>query len=218
MVMAGALAYAQTPSAASQPSSSAAQAAPPFSQRSPRYQLRPGDTFDLSFEFSPEFNQSVTVQPDGFVTLRNIADVKVGGMTLPELTSAITQAYSKILKDPVISILLKDFEKPYFIATGQVAHPGKYDLRGDTTLMEAIAMAGGFSDSAKNSQVVVYHRVSKEWMEGRVINVKKMTKENNLAEDVLLTPGDMVFVAKSSYSKIQRFIPAPGLGLGFTPF
>src|SRR5205807_719649 len=107
-----------------------------------------------NFELSPEFNQTaVTVQPDGFISLRAVGDIKVDGQTVPVLTQTLKTAYSKILHDPIISVVLKDFEKPYFIADGQLGRPGKYDLRGSVTLTEAIAMAGGFNDSAKHSQV-----------------------------------------------------------------
>ena len=83
---------------------------------------------------SPEFNQTaVAVQPDGFVTLRGVGDLKVAGQTVPELTQTLHTAYSKILNDPLISVVLKDFEKPYFVADGQVAKPGKYDMHGNVT-------------------------------------------------------------------------------------
>jgi polysaccharide export outer membrane protein len=220
-LLVGAAAAQQSPQKSVLPSSAETARTPdadtpqhPFSQRFPRYELRAGDVFDLTFEFSPEFNQTVAVQPDGFVTLREIGDIHVAGQTVPELTSTIKTAYSKILNDPVISLVLKDFEKPYFIASGEVTHPGKYELRGDTTITEAIAIAGGFNDAAKHSQVVVYRRVSRDWMEGRVVNVKKMWGARNLSEDALLNPGDMVFVPRSQYSKFRRFIPAPGLGIG----
>src|ERR1700751_4585011 len=104
-----------------EPASSAAVASQPsFQTRYPRYKLRPGDAFEISFELSPEFNQSVTVQPDGFITLRGIGDVHVAEQDVPQLTATLRTAYSKILHDPLISIVLKDFEKPYFIADGQV--------------------------------------------------------------------------------------------------
>ena len=75
---------------------------------------------------------------------------------MPELTSTLRQAYSRILNNPIISIVLKDFQKPYFIADGQVGRPGKYELRANTTLIEAIAMAGGFTDTSKHSHVQLY--------------------------------------------------------------
>jgi polysaccharide export outer membrane protein len=127
---------------------SATDAGSSFNQRAPRYRIQAGDTFDVTFELSPEFNQTaVAVQPDGFVTLRSVGDLKVAGQSVPELTQTLKQAYSKILNDPLISIVLKDFEKPYFVADGQVAKPGKYEMHGNTTLTQAIAMAGGRKQS-----------------------------------------------------------------------
>jgi polysaccharide export outer membrane protein len=186
---------------------------PNFQQRYPRYKLEAGDQFDLAFELSPEFNQqSVTVQPDGYITLRGAGDVHVAGQTVPQLTETLKQAYAKILKDPVISVVLKDFEKPYFIADGQVGRPGKYELRGDTTLTQAIAMAGGFQDTAKHSQVLLFRRVNSEWVSAKIFNVKEMEKKGDLHEDPYLHPGDMLFVPKNRFSKIRPFVPTASMG------
>ena len=184
-----------------------------FHDRYPRYTLRSGDVFDVNFELSPEFNQqNVSVQPDGFITLRGVGDVHVAGQTVPELTATIRTSYGKILNDPLISIMLKDFEKPYFIADGQVGRPGKYELRGDTTLTEAIAMSGGFQDSAKHSQVLLFRRVNDQWTSAKIFDVKKMENDKNLSEDPLLHPGDMVFVPKNRLSKIKPFLPTSSMG------
>jgi polysaccharide export outer membrane protein len=188
-----------------------------FQSRHPRYKLQLGDTFDVSFDLSPEFNQTVTVQPDGYITLRGIGDVHVADQTVPELTDTLRNAYSKILNGPLISVTLKDFEKPYFIADGQVDRPGKYDLRGDTTLTQAIAIAGGFKDSAKHSQVLLFRRASEGWYSAKIIDVKKMEKEGNLKEDPFLHPGDMLFVPKNAMSKIKPFIPGSSVGTFINP-
>jgi protein involved in polysaccharide export with SLBB domain len=187
--------------------------APGFNDRSPRYRIQAGDTFDLTFDLSPEFNQTaVAVQPDGFVSLRSVGDVKVSGQTVPELTQTLKTAYSTILNNPPISVTLKDFEKPYFVADGQIGKPGKYDMHGSTTLTQAIAIAGGFQSSAKHSQVLLFHRIDDQWTEAKLIDVKKMQKNHNLAEDPILHPGDMVVVPKNTYSKIDRFIPNMSMG------
>jgi len=199
--------------------SSAPSAPTEFQSRTTRYKIAPGDSFDLNFELSPEFNQTaVAVQPDGYVTLRGVGDVKVQGLTVPELTQALRAAYGKILNDPIISVVLKDFEKPYFVADGQVSKPGKYDLRGDTTLTQAIAIAGGFSDSSKASQVLLFRRASDQWMEAKVFDIRKMHKTGNLKEDPMLHPGDMLFVPKTAFSKIERFIPTAQMGTMFRPY
>ena len=137
------------------------------------------------------------------------------GQTVPQLTDTLRKVYSKILNDPAISVVLKDFQRPYFVADGQVARPGKYELRGDTTLTEAIAMAGGFLDTAKHSQVVLYRRVDDNWTSAQLINVKKMEADRNLREDPFLHPGDMLFVPKNALSKIKPFIPSSGIGAYF---
>jgi len=189
---------------------------PQFHTRDSRYKIEPGDTFDITFDLSPEFNQTgVAVQPDGFVTLHGVGDVRVQGQTVPQLTETLRKTYNKILNDPVISVVLKDFQKPYFIADGQVARPGKYELRGDTTLTEAIAMAGGFLETAKHSQVVLYRRVDDNWTSAQLINVKKMEADRSLREDPFLHPGDMLFVPKNTLSKVKPFIPNANIGSYF---
>jgi len=188
-----------------------------FDQRNPRYHIEAGDAFDISFEFAPEFNQSVTVQPDGFVTLREIGDVHVAEKTVPELTESLCEAYGKIMASPSIAIVLRNFEKPYFVAGGQVARPGKYELRGDITLTEAVAMAGGFTDKSKHSQVLLFRRVSAQWSEAKVIDVKKMLNAKNLGEDMFLQPGDMFVVPQNRISKISRFLPTPSVNAVVNP-
>jgi polysaccharide export outer membrane protein len=207
------VASAPSPAPGSAMAAATSSNGPWFSQRHPRYEFRPGDSFDVSFGYTPEFNQTVTVQPDGYVSLRDVGDIYVVGQTVPQVTDNLRSAYGKVLNHPLLSIVLKDFQKPYFIADGQVGHPGKYELRDDTTLVEAVAMAGGFLSSAKHSQVVLYRRVSDQWSQAMLIDVKKMQGEHNLSEDVHLQPGDMLYVPKNRLSKIMPFIPTSNLSM-----
>lgn len=195
------------------PTVTSKQTVPGFNDRSPRYRIQPGDTFDITFDLSPEFNQTaVAVQPDGFVTLRSAGDIKVAGQTVPELTATLKTAYASILNNPPISVVLKDFEKPYFIAGGQVTKPGKYEMHGNTTLVQAVEIAGGFQAAAKHSKVYLFRRVDDQWTEAKLIDVKKMENSGNLAEDPFLHPGDMLWVPKNTYSKLDRFIPNMSMG------
>jgi polysaccharide export outer membrane protein len=186
-------------------------------KRDRRYRVNPSDTLELTFSLTPEFNQIATVQPDGYITLRGVGDLQAAGSTLPELTASIKAAYSKILRDPEISVDPKDFEKPCFIVGGQVGKPGKFDWRGDVTLTQAIAMAGGFTEASKHSQVLLFRRLSDQWTEARIINVKKMLNSRDLQEDPLLQPGDMLFVPKNSLSKIKPFLPTTSAGIYANP-
>ena len=194
--------------------SSAARADRPLlEKRAPRYQVRSSDVLKISFPITPEFDQTVMIQPDGYITLRAAGDLYVEGMSLPELIEAIKKTYSKILHDPLIDVLLTDFEKPYFIAGGQVEKPGKYDLRGDTTVAEAVQIAGGFTDKSKHSKVVVYRREPDGWLKVSQLDMKKMLARNDLTEDVHLHPGDLIYVPQNNLSKIKSFIPSTGLGM-----
>jgi polysaccharide export outer membrane protein len=190
---------------------------PVLQHRNHRYQLHSADVLELSFPFTPEFNQTVTVQPDGFITLRGIEDIHVVGLTLPELSNSLRVAYGRILHEPIINIELKDFEKPFFIVGGEVGHPGKFDLRGDTSVAQAVAIAGGLRNSAKHSEILLFHRVPEGWIQVKRVNLKKMLKDANLEEDAYLQPSDFLYVPKNAFSKIERFIPTSSMGLYANP-
>jgi polysaccharide export outer membrane protein len=189
-----------------------------FSQRYSRYRLRPSDIMDLNFQYSPEFNQTVTVQPDGYIGLREIGDIEVNGLTVPEMKAKIESAYSKILAKPEIGVNLKGFQTPYFTAAGQVSRPGRYELHGDTTVVEAIALAGGFTTASKHSQVVLVRRVNDQWSHAQLLDVKKLMASKELGEDVHLQPGDMLIVPQNQLSKIRSFIPSSGFTMMPTQF
>lgn len=191
--------------------SSSAETAPP--ERHPRYLLRTSDVLAIAFPMTPEFDQTVTVQPDGYIALRGAGDLYVQGQSLPEVIERLRAAYGKILHEAVIQVELKEFEKPYFIAAGELARPGKYELRGDTTVAEAVAMAGGYTGRAKHSQVLLFRRERDGWREARRLDLKAMFARKDLSEDLHLRPGDLVFIPQNGLSKIREFIPSNGLSL-----
>jgi polysaccharide export outer membrane protein len=182
-------------------------------ERHPLYRLRPSDVVEISFTVAPEFNQTLTVLPDGNVTLKDAGMVQAQGLNLEEFTAAVGRAYQGYLHDPQVAVALKDFERPYFIVGGEVGHPGKYDLRSDTTVAEAVQIAGGFTQQAKHSQVVLFRRVNDDLVEARLLNLKKMLQQSRLKEDVHLRPGDLVFVPQNAISKIARFLTRPSVSL-----
>jgi polysaccharide export outer membrane protein len=208
----------QEANAPTKPNQPTADAQPELHKRNPRYRIEADDIMELSFRYTPEFDQEVTVQPDGFIQLKGLpGDLRVQGLTVPELIVELKRVYGSVLNDPVISVVLREFEKPYFIAGGQVGKPGKYDLRGDTTAGQAIAIAGGFADYAKNSQVLLFRRYSDDMVEVKVYDLKKIMKGKNVREDPMLQPGDMLFVPKTWMANIDRFLPRSSLGTYFSP-
>ena len=198
---------------------SAADGSIPKLRTRPRYRVQADDVLELSFRFTPEFDQEVTVQPDGYVQLKGIQnDVRIQGLTVPETIERLKKAYSGVLNDPVISVVLRDFEKPYFVAGGQVGRPGKYDLRGQTSATQAIQIAGGFVDFAKSKQVLLFRRYTDDTVEVKVLNLKEvLKKKKDPREDLMLEPGDMLYVPKSALGAIDRFLPRSSLGTYFTP-
>jgi polysaccharide export outer membrane protein len=184
---------------------------PALQTRNPLYRLRWGDTLELKFPITPEFDQTVTIQPDGYISLLQLSDVHVEGKTKSELLELLRTAYAKILHDPQINIKLLEFEKPYFVAGGEVGKPGRYDMRGDTTVAQAVNIAGGLTMNAKHSQVLVFRRVSDEWVRVIELDLKQMFGKGDLSEDLHLGPGDMVFVPKSRWGKLKEFMPRVNL-------
>lgn len=181
--------------------------------RRPLYRLRASDVVEITFTVAPEFNQSLTVQPDGYVTLKDAGMIVSQGLTLQEFSEAVERAYAGYLHDPQVAVALKDFEHPSFVVGGQVGKPGKYELRSDTTVAEAVQIAGGFTPQAKHSQVILFRRVNDNLLETRILNLKKMLKRNGLREDAHLQPGDLIFVPQNALSKIDRFITRPSAGV-----
>jgi len=175
-------------------------------ERNPRYRICRDDVLALSFPLTPELNQKVIVQPDGFISLQGAGDLYVQGLTVRELVEAAKKAYIRILHDPIVDVDLVDFQKPSFTVLGQVGKPGQYDLRSDITVTQAIAVAGGFAPTAK-TQVFLYRAVSSSWAEVRELKLKDLLNGKNINEDVHLRVGDMIFVPEKFISKFKTYVP-----------
>lgn len=205
---------AQTPAPQTKPVSINTPPREPELQTRPRYEIEPGDVIELNFPLQTEFNQTLTIAPDGYVSLEGIGDFYAAGKSLPELRRALVTAYSGILHNPIVNVELKDFQKPFFIVNGQVTHPGKYDLRENITVTEALAIAGGATDAAKSSQVLLFRRLpGGSMVEVRKLDMRRMYKKGDLTEDVSLKPGDLIFVPQTALSKIEKFLPTSSMGV-----
>ena len=171
-----------------------------------RYHLQPGDVLEVQFRYSPEFNQTVTVQPDGYISLEITGDMKVAGLTIEQTRLAVLRQASKRLQDPVAAIVLKEFQRPYFVVAGEVSQPGKIEMRERVTAVQAIMLAGGMKETAKSSQVVIFRNINSDVAEVKVLNLKNIRRTSDLENDLTLRAGDMVFVPRDKISKIERFM------------
>jgi polysaccharide export outer membrane protein len=190
----------------------------PLQRRNPRYKLQIGDEMEINFPLTPEYNQEVTIQPDGYINLQGLEDMHVEGMTTPELVTALKAAYAAQLNDPVITVKLTIFERPYFVAAGEFTTPGKYELKGTTTFLQAVAMAGGIKDGGSRSEVVLFRRASNDWVEVKKLNLKKIASSRRLGEEVQVMPGDLLYVPQTTLGKLDKFIPRSSMGLYLDPF
>lgn len=191
----------------------AASGAQQFASRDARYRLQAQDSIDVQYRYTPEYNATVAVQPDGYISLPLVGDVRVGDLTLNEAAAAITKKAGERLRDPEVNVLLRDYQKPYFTVAGEVEHPGRFDMRGSMTVVEAIAISGGLKPSAKHTQVILLRKVDPERAQVRVLDLKKLMSQKGVAEDVAMQPGDMLVVPRNAMSRIDPYVRLASAGL-----
>ncbi len=183
----------------------------------PRYLLRPGDTLDLQYRLTPEFNQTVMVEPDGYINVNIAGTVFVNGMTVDQTHDLLLQKVSTRLKDPELNLVLETFTHPYVVVAGQVTKPGQIELKDNMTALGAILMAGGFTPNAKSGQVIVFRKVNETVAEVKVLHLSKMNKTSQLEKDMALQSGDMILVPQDVISKIEHYLQITNIGMYMDP-
>lgn len=182
-----------------------------------RYALRAGDVVTIDYRYTPEFNQTVTIQPDGFVDLMLIGETRVAGLSLAEAHDLVATRAAQRLKDPEVNVALKEFEKPYVAVAGEVEHPGRIDFYDKTTVLQAVLLSGGFKASAQQTEVYLFRRVNGDLTEVHTLNLKRIRRGHDLERDMVLEPGDMILVPRNKLENMARFIKAANLGIYFDP-
>lgn len=182
-----------------------------------RYTIQVGDKIDVVFRYIPELDQSITVQPDGYITLATIGDLRVIGLTVSGATDLITQKSSAHLKNPQVTLTLKDFHRPYFIVAGEIVHPGRFEMDQPTTALQAVLEAGGITASGRSSQVIVFRRINEQDDEVHVLDLHNVKTTQSLEHDMMLEPNDMILVPRDRIAKIDRVIRAANTGAYFNP-
>ena len=188
-----------------------------FPTREVRYHIHPGDVVTVSYRYTPEYNTTVSVQPDGYVNLPLLGDCKLADLTLTEARQQLLTKAGERLNNPELNIDLKEFEKPYYIVGGEVGTPGKFEIRGPMTALRAIEIAGGVKSSGKSSQVLLIRPVDSTTAQTKLIDIKKIIDKHELQEDIDLRPGDMLIVTKTRLAKVEPYIKLVNAGFYLNP-
>lgn len=188
------------------------QSSPPgqsFNKKTQVYKLRVEDEIEVKFHLVPELNDRVKVRPDGKISLQIIDEVEVLGMTPSELDKVLTKKYSKTLRNPDLTVIVRKFSGQKVFVGGEVNTQGVIPIHGRLTVTQAIMQAGGFKDTAKIENVVLMRNQGEKDPYFAILNL-----DNNLhdpmgalaSNGVLLQPYDVVFVPKSTIATLDQFV------------
>jgi protein involved in polysaccharide export with SLBB domain len=169
------------------------------------YLIQPGDQLNIEFYLNPEFNDDVTVRPDGLITLRIVGDVKAWGLTPAQLAVNLDHAYSSELRSPDAVVHVKNMPNREVYVEGQVLKPGAFPLEGGMTTIQAISEAGGLTDEAANHAVLI-RRDACGQPSGIKIDVKDAMKHPEHDQDLALMPRDVIVVPRSKIANVDLFV------------
>jgi polysaccharide export outer membrane protein len=187
-------AFAQTGTpvpAQDRPSSAAPAKEPAGANVSPDYRLTVGDKLRVEVYKDPQLSQSLQVRPDGKVTLPLIGDVPAAGRTSSELRDAIAASLKDYITTPVVTVIVVETVPPMVYVMGEVNSPGPQPMHGPTSVLQALAMAGGFKDFAHTKSIKIL-RKTPTGLKTLMFNYNEAVKSSQAP--LLLEPGDTVIV------------------------
>jgi polysaccharide export outer membrane protein len=158
------------------------------------YVIGPSDVLAINVWKDPELTRTVTVRPDGKISLPLIGELTVSGLTASSLQRLIAQRLTAYVSKPQVTVIVQQVNSQTYVIVGKVARPGAYQLGKPTTVLEAIAIAGGFLDFAKVSKVNIIRRHDGGPSETLHFDYKKVIKGQNAQQNVELKSGDTIVV------------------------
>lgn len=163
-----------------------------------RYKIGPLDTLNVVVWRNPELSGPVTVRPDGYISLPLIGDLKAAGKSPGELSVETKTALSKLVLDPVVSVVVTGFQGIYaeqIRIVGEAARPQAVAYRQDMTLLDVMIQVGGVTDFADGNNAVLIRgsQGGKQFS----IRLKDLLKRGDISANVAVMPGDIVMVPQS---------------------
>lgn len=170
------------------------------------YRFYPGDKFRIDVRTAPELSGELVIAPDGRVSLPTIGPIMASGLTTRELKAAIEEIFGNELRDPSLVITPIDFGSQKVFVGGEVKQPGVFELPGEIDVLQAILLAGGWTEQASPTQVIVMRRKPGGEMMTRVVDAR-----NGLARSALYDIGplrrfDVVYVTRSAIADENLFV------------
>lgn len=190
-------AQAQTPNGApARPASSttATPSTPPSTAVAADYRLTPGDKLRVEVYKDAQLSQSLQVRPDGKVTLPLLGDIVATDLTPIQLRDRIAESLKEYITNPVVTVIVVEASPVMVYVMGEVSQPGSIPMRGQMTVLQALAMAGGFREFANTKDIRILRkgRGNEKSVETIRFNYNDAVKGNT--KPVFLNPGDMVVV------------------------
>ncbi|MCM8830750.1 MAG: polysaccharide export protein [Candidatus Omnitrophica bacterium] len=168
------------------------------------YTIGEADVLYVSVWQNEDLNQEIIVRPDGFASFPLIGDLKVAGLTIPQLNQLLTENLKEYIRQPKVSITLRKIGGSRVVLLGEVTWPGVYHVDGTKTVLELIGMAGDFTaDAVKSSVILIRGGLSSPQV--RRLNIASVLK-GDLTDNVVLQPEDIVYVPKTFISNLNYVI------------
>lgn len=196
----------------------------PSSYPMKEYIIQPGDQLDIKFFYNPELNEMVNVRPDGRISLQLAPEIMAAGSTPAQLRDILAKSYAKELANPGITVIVRTFSSQKVYVDGEVTRAGMVNLVGPMTVLQSIAEAGGFKETAKPKEVIVIRKGANNKPLTIAVNLEAARTGEDKSQDITLAPFDIVYVPRSGIANvnlfvdqyIRRMIPIPfGLTYGF---
>lgn len=160
---------------------------------SKNYVLGRGDVLEVFVWRNKELSRQVTVRPDGKISLPLIQDLHAEGLTAIQLRDQITRLLQQYVKNPTVTVIVREINSYKISILGKVNRPGLYQINTRTTLMEAVSMAGGFTEWANPKKITVI--TNREGQKKQLlINYKKIISGKDPAQNIILNRDDTIIV------------------------
>jgi len=176
-------------------SAPAAQDAPAKSARSDEtFIIGDDDVLAISVWKEPDLTKQITVRSDGKISLPLIGDIQAAGRTPPQLEMDITDRLKAFITDPQVAVIVQEVHSLKFNILGMVMKPGAYPLAAGTTIVDAIATAGGLKDFAKKKGIYVLRQMPSGGEYRYEFNYQDFIKGKNTKQNIELKSRDTVVV------------------------